>query len=187
MVMFTCNVSRLGYAYLPKTYRGTPDTKALSEEVIEKLNRAEFRPAMRDGQPVAVMITGTVMFAIIDGKPRIRVFLNQDEKALLSGADFIAPQLILDYGTKLKRIEWPRQAGSRNGTASIAYTISATGENKGMRVAYEEPPKNGFASEVLRGTKEAPFIPGFRNGRPVSCTFEMPFFFRALRGPSWDT
>lgn len=187
MVMFQCVVSELGRAHYSITYRGTPETQPLREEVLVKLNRAEFRPALVNGQKKTVLLNGTVMFAIIDGKPRIRVFLNQEEKDLLAGRDFIAPQVILDYGTKLKRIEWPTAAGGNNGTVAMDYTITADGSVQGMKPSYENPKGMGFASEVMRGTEHAPFIPAFRNVKPVSCTFTLPFIFRGGRGPSFGT
>ncbi len=187
LIMFQCGVSQLGFAYGVVTYRETPDTRALRDEVLVKLDRAEFRPALVNGVPTAILLHGTVMFAVIDGKPRVRVFLNQEDGELKAGNDFIAPQLILNYGTKFKRIEWPRQAGGNSGTVSIRYSVSTAGVASSPQVDYEHPPRMGFASAVLRATEEAPFIPAFRNGRPVAASCGQTFLFRAGRGPSWKT
>ncbi len=187
MIMFQCVVSQLGRAHYSIAYHGTPDTQKLREEVLVKLERAEFRPALVNGEKKTVLLNGTVMFAIIDGKPRVRVFLNQEEKDLLAGRDFIAPQLILDYGTKLKRIEWPTGAGGNNGTVAMDYTIGLDGSVQGLRPSYEHPKGLNFASEVMRGTEHAPFIPAFRNGKPTASTFTLPFIFRGGLGPSYGT
>jgi len=187
LVMFQCGVSQLGRAYSAITFRGTENTQALSKEFLDQIDRAEFLPAKRDNKPQSVLLHGTLMYAVIDGKPRIRIFLNQEEADLKQGNDFVAPQLILDYGTKLKRIVWPGRAGSNNGTVAMDYSISATGDITKLRTSYEEPKGLGFASEVIRGTREAPFIPAFRNGRPATCTFTLPFLFKSRIGPNWTT
>ena len=39
-------------------------------------------PAVRDHQPIAVVFYGTVLFEVVDNKPRLRIFSNQEESEL---------------------------------------------------------------------------------------------------------
>ncbi|CAN5282389.1 hypothetical protein BH20VER2_BH20VER2_01120 [soil metagenome] len=187
LIMFQCGIGRLGFARGCVAYRGTEDVKALSEEVLAKLDRAEFFPAKRAGKPVPVVLHGTVMYAVIDGKPRIRVFLNQEDDELKRGGDYIAPQLILEQGEKFRGFDWPAGAGGNSCTVTVAYDVAANGSLEGARMTYESKPGLGFGSEVIRKTKDATFIPGFRNGKPAAIRFTMPFLWRGLRLPQWGT
>lgn len=141
---------------------------------------------MKGGQPKATIVFGTVVFAIVEGKPRVRIYLNQEEKELMRQADFIAPQLVLEQGQGFK-LDWPAAAESRSGTVVLAVSVDRAGSVSGARLTYEEPKGLGFGGEMLRKIDKAEFIPAFRNGQPTATQFEMPYFFRAGIGWNWKT
>src|SRR5256885_14686006 len=82
-IMFSCSVKRDGAALSVSTYRGTPDSKLLEQEVLKKLSAAanpKFVPAIYNHIPVDAIYYGTVMFAIVNDKPRLRIFSNQERE-----------------------------------------------------------------------------------------------------------
>ncbi len=186
LIMFDCGVTKLGTPIVPYTYRGTPGTSKLADEVVGKLLRSTWMPAVKHGRPANALVYGTVVFAIVDGKPRVRVYLNQEEKELMRQADFIAPQLTWDAGQKFK-IDWPAQAGARNGTVAVDLDVDRGGKVLGMKLNYESQSGLGFSAEVMRKLQEAEFVPAYRNGQPVATKFTIPFFFRAGPGSNWNT
>src|ERR1700682_5441548 len=85
-IMFSCSVKRDGAVLSVSTYRGTPDSKLLEQEVLRKLSAAanpKFFPAIYNHIPVDAIYYGTVTFAIVDGKPRLRIFSNQERSELV--------------------------------------------------------------------------------------------------------
>lgn len=186
LVMFDLGVTKLGQPYSPYTYRGTPGSGKLADEVIGQIRRSTWVPAVKDGKPKNAIVFGTVVFAIVDGKPRVRVYLNQEEKELMSQSDFIGPQLLWEAGQKYK-IDWPGQAGNRDGTVAVDLVLDRTGKVENASVGYEAPKGLGFSAEIMRKIRDADFLPAFRNGKPVSSRVTIPFFFRAGIGPNWNT
>src|SRR5580704_372545 len=78
-IMFSCSVKKDGSVLSISTYRGTPDSKLLEQEVLRNLSAAanpKFVPAVYNHLPVDALYYGTVIFAIVEGKPRLRIFSN---------------------------------------------------------------------------------------------------------------
>lgn len=118
---------------------------------------------------------GTVMFLIHDGKPMIRVFLNQDDNEIRAGRDFIAPQFAWAAGNHaFKYMSEPLLPG---GVAVLGLDIDAKGHVTGTKVVYEHPPGMHYGKLVATHLGEALFIPGFRNGKPVACHFNWTAVF----------
>lgn len=183
LIMFSCGVTQLGQGYSPQVYRGTPNSELLGKEVIGRIFQAEFEPAIYRGAKTAVYIFGTVVFAIVDGKPHVRIMLNQEDEDVLKGRDFIAPQLAFVPGNpKYKGIYYPPAAPGFPGVAAVAMDIDTSGRVKNAKVSYEHPANMHFGAAAASGIIDAIFIPGFRNGKAVSCRFTMPVMFS---GPSF--
>lgn len=178
-VMFGCAVSELGDGYWSRTYRASPNTELLQKEVLGRIDQARFEPAIYKGSHVAIYLTGSVVFAVRDGKPHLRIFLHQEEDELKKGTDFIAPQWAWGApgNTKFKGFYYPRQAPGRAGMASLKLSVNETGEVTAASVIYEHPPGVGFGRELVGPIRDATFLPGFRNGKPVSCQFNWTFIF----------
>ena len=178
-VMFGCAVSQYGDGYWSRTYRASPNTEALQKEVLDRINQAMFQPAVYKGGHVGVYLTGSVVFAVRDGKPHLRIFLHQEEDELKRGTDFIAPQwaFAAPGNTKFDGIYYPPQAPGRAGVASLKLSVNETGQVQSASVIYEHPPGMGFGKQAVGPIRDAAFIPGFRNGKPVSCQFIWTLIF----------
>lgn len=178
IVMFEAGISRLGGAYDSRTYRETPNSEALKSELLGRLDQAQFEPAVYNHARVAVYIQGTASFAVRDGKPQLRIFLHQEEEYLKSGADFIAPQLAFIPGnTAYKGFRSPPGHPGRNGRAMAQVNVDAIGKVQGVKVISEHPPGMGFGAATAGPLRDAMFIPGFRNGKPVASQFSWAMVF----------
>src|SRR5260370_33498625 len=94
-IMFSCFVKKTGEVVSVSTYRGTPDSNLLEQEILKKLSAAanpKFIPAIYNHMPVDAIYYGTVIFAIVNDKPRLRIFSNQEREELKKESDFIGPQ-----------------------------------------------------------------------------------------------
>jgi hypothetical protein len=178
VVLFSCVVNTIGDAYAVQLYRATPNSNLLKEELKGRFNQAQFEPAVYRHAHQTVYLSGTVMFKVIDGKPRLVVFLHQDEDAMKRGVDFIAPQMMFTLaGTKFKGIYWPPGAPGHEGTANLRVAVNEQGKVTAVKTIYEYPAAMGFGAAAAGPTKDADFIPGYRNGKPVACDFEFPVLF----------
>jgi hypothetical protein len=178
IVMFTAGISASGYGYVWQTYRGTPNSDLLSKELMDRTSQAQFEPAIYKGLHVGVILTGTVSFFIKDGKPHLRIFLNQEESDLKQGKDFIAPQLAFVAGNpQYEGIWYPGHVMTGPGVAAVTLDVDANGKVQNAVLAYEHPAGKGFGVEAVDGLRKAAFIPGFRNGKAVPCRFTFPVIF----------
>ena len=177
-IMFSCGVSNLGYGFGAQVYRCSPNSDLLQQEVLGRIGQAQFEPAVFRHNHVHVWIDGTVTMVVLKGKPHLRIFLNQEESELKHAGDFISPQYAIVPGnTKFRGIYWPPGAPGHNGLAAVKISVDHTGNVSNPKVVYEYPPNLGFGSAVAGPISDCWFIPGFRNGRIVSCTFTWSVIF----------
>src|SRR5204863_9103797 len=76
-VMFSCLVAPTGDVVRSACYRGTRGSELLEREVLKRLANTKFIPAIHNHQPVVAVFYGTATFAVVNGKPRLRIFSNQ--------------------------------------------------------------------------------------------------------------
>src|SRR3954447_20265534 len=95
LVMFTCSVDKTGRMVVTTVYRGSPNSDLLQQELKRRLIDAVFVPGIYDKQPVDAVYYGTVSFVVVQGKPRLRIFSNQEYPELQKESDFIGPQPIV--------------------------------------------------------------------------------------------
>lgn len=176
LMMFTCAIDPLGQGYGLQIYRETEGSGPLKRHLLDCYQRALFIPAIYHGQPTTVIMFGTVIFAVVNGKPHVRIFLNQEEADLRAGSDFIAPQVAFAPGHRFKGLVYPPGVKAA-GAVAAAVDVDLSGKVTNARVIAEHPPGLGFGAQVVGGIRDAPFIPGFRNGKPVACRFTMPVVF----------
>ena len=183
LLNFQCLVSISGQPVNPVTFRATPGSAALEMEVMSALRSCRFIPAIYDGKLTEVVFLGTVLFVVAESKPHLRIYANQNHDDIAKGNDFIAPQLIpatineVPLNDELAKGRIYRLKG---GIVELAITVDANGNQKQIRVVSEDPPGFNFGKaevELLWGAK---YIPGFRNGRPVECTFNQFGWFRPV-------
>jgi TonB family protein len=184
-IMFSCMVKKDGSVILVSTYRGTPDSKLLEQEVLKKLSAAanpKFIPAIYNHMPVGATYYGTVIFAIVNDKPRLRIFSNQEREELKKESDFIGPQPFWGGDSKFSGFRYPTQEDAPvqvDGSAELELTVDATGNLQDLHLLSEQPPFLGFGDAAFDDMSKAKFIPAFRNGKPVACTVKIPVYYKA--------
>lgn len=178
-ISFCCSVKTDGGIANVWTYRGTPESKLLERELVRCLDQAVFIPAIFDKHPVHVLFFGTVTFRIVDGKPRLRIFANQETEELKKESDFIGPQPFAGVGSKFEGLHYPDDGitSALSGLVELAMKIDAAGNLQELRVVSESPPLVGFARAAAEDFRVARFIPAFRDGKPVECSITLPVYY----------
>jgi TonB family protein len=179
-VMFSCLVAPTGDVVRSACYRGTKESELLEQEVLKRLANAKFVPAIHDHQPVIAVFYGTVTFAVVNGKPRLRIFANQQLEEVKKENDFIDPQPYVGPGSKFTGIHYPDTGTSvaLTGVVELELDIDAAGNLKKTQVISEEPPYLGFGQAALSDFNGAKFIPAFRNGKPVDSKVKTPVYYK---------
>jgi TonB family protein len=179
-VMFSCLVAPTGDIARSGAYRGTRDSELLEKEVLKRLVKAKFIPAIHNHQPVIAIFYGTVTFAVVNGKPRLRIFANQQMEELKTESDFIDPQPYVGQDSKFTGVHYPETPTTvkLTGVVELALSVDAAGNLKSMEVVSEEPPFLGFGEAALSDFNGAKFIPAFRDGKPVESNVKIPVFYK---------
>jgi Gram-negative bacterial TonB protein C-terminal len=183
-IMFTCTISKDGEIAWSGTYRGTPDSKLLEQELQKRLAPAsdmKFIPAIYNGHPVDAIYYGTVIFAMVNGEPRLRIFSNQEATELERESDFIGPQPFFGEESKFDGLHYPSKSDAPvrlDGVAEIQINVDAKGNLQGIALAKEEPPFLGFGDAAVYDFSKAKFIPAFRDGKPVACQVRLPVYYK---------
>ena len=178
--MFTCLVAPTGHVVRSGAYRGTRGSDLLEKELLKRLSTARFIPAVHNHQPVLAVFYGTVKFAVVNGKPRLRIFSNQQLEEVDKETDFIDPQPYVGPDSKFTGLHYP-ETGSTvavTGVVELALNIDAKGNLTNMQVLSEEPPLLGFGNAALTDFGEAKFIPAFRDGKPVESNVKIPVYYK---------
>ena len=179
-VMFSCLVAPTGEVVRSGTYRGTKGSELLEKEVLKRLATAKFIPAIHNHQPVIAIFYGTVKFAIVNGKPRLRIFANQQVNEVDKETDFIDPQPYVGQDSKFTGLHYPDTGSSVaiTGTVELALNVDAKGNLTNLQVLSETPPLLGFGDAAQTDFTGAKFIPAFRNGQPVECSVKIPVYYK---------
>ena len=179
-VMFSCLVSPTGDIVRSGAYRGTLNSELLEQEVLKGMATAKFIPAIHNHQPVIAVFFGTVKFAVVDGKPRLRIFANQQLQELDKETDFIDPQPYVGQDSNFTGIHYPETGTTVavTGVVEVALSVDARGNLKNIEVVSEEPPLLGFGKAALSDFSGAKFIPAFRNGQPVESNVKIPVYYK---------
>src|SRR5437899_2198272 len=179
-VMFSCLVAPTGDVVRSGAYRGTRGSALLEQELLKRLANAKLIPAIHNHQPVIAIFYGTVKFAVVNGKPRLRIFANQELDELDKESDFIDPQPYVGQDSKFTGLNYPETGTTvkLTGVAELALNVDARGNLKSMHVVSEEPPLLGFGQAAITDVNGAKFIPAFRNGQPVESNVKIPFYYK---------
>ena len=179
-IMFSCLVAPTGDVVRSGAYRGTRGSELLEQELLKRLATAKFVPAIHNHQPVIAVFYGTVKFAVVNGKPRLRIFANQQLNEVDKETDFIDPQPYVGQDSKFSGLNYP-DTGSTvavTGVVELELNIDAKGNLRDLQVLSEEPPLLGFGAAAVFDFNGAKFIPAFRNGQPVECDVKIPVFYK---------
>jgi TonB family protein len=182
-VMFSCLVAPTGDVVRSGAYRGTRGSELLEKELLKRLAKAKFIPAIHNHQPVIAIFYGTVKFAVANGKPRLRIFANQQLDQLDKESDFIDPQPYVGPDSKFTGVHYPEtgSAVAVTGVVELALNVDAMGNLQSMQMVSEEPPLLGFGDAAISDFTGAKFIPAFRNGQPVASTVKIPVYYKPAR------
>jgi hypothetical protein len=179
-VMFSCLLAPTGNVVRSGAYRGTQHSELLEQELLRRLANTKFIPAIYNHQPVIAIFYGTVRFAVVNGKPRLRIFANQQVPEIDKENDFIDPQPFVGPGSKFTGLHYP-QTGSTvalTGVVDLAVNVDAMGNMKNMQVVSEEPALLGFGNAATSDFNGAKFIPAFRNGKPVESNVQIHVYYK---------
>jgi TonB family protein len=179
-LMFSCLVAPTGDVVRSGAYRGTKDSELLEKEVLKRLASTKFAPAIHNHQPVIAVFYGTATFAVVNGKPRLRVFANQQLDELKKESDFIDPQPYVGQDSKFTGTHYPEvpTTVSLTGAVELAVEVDTAGNLKSMQVVTEQPPYLGFGQAALSDFNGARFIPAFRNGKPVDSKVTIHVYYK---------
>lgn len=177
---FRCAVGPTGDVLNTAVYHESPDSSLLERELMRCLADAVFVPAVYEHEPVAAFFFGTVDFKVINHKPRLRIFANQEPEELKKESDFIGPQMFIGPNSQFHGLHYPPESmtAALTGLVELGLKIDATGNVKELKVVSEYPPLLGFqgaAEADFKGVKT--FIPAFRDGKPVECNVTLPIFY----------
>ena len=179
-VMFSCLVAPTGEIVRSGAYRGTRGSELLEQELLKRLATARFIPAIHNHEPVIAIFYGTVKFAVVNGKPRLRIFANQQMDQLDKESNYIDPQPYVGQDSKFTGVHYP-ETGSTvavTGVVELALNVDAQGNLQSMQVVSEEPPLLGFGDAAISDFSGAKFIPAFRDGRPVESTVKIFVYYK---------
>lgn len=178
-VMFACSVKKTGEIANTWTYRGTPGSLLLEQELVRCLDTAGFVPGIYNRQVVHVLFFGTVTFKIVNGKPRLRIFANQEAEELKKESDFVGPQPFVGRDSKFEGLHYPNDALTNvlSGLVELGIKIDADGNLKELKLLSEDPPLAGFGRAASEDFRVARFIPAFRDGKPVECSITLPVYY----------
>jgi TonB family protein len=179
-VMFSCLVAPTGQIVTRGAYRGTRGSELLEQELLNRLATAKFIPAVHNHEEVIAVFHGTVKFALVNGKPRLRIFANQELNEVDKETDFIDPQPYVGQDSKFTGLHYPNTGSTVavTGVVELALNVDATGNLKNIQVLSEVPPLLGFGDAALTDFDGAKFIPAFRNGQPVESNVKIPVYYK---------
>lgn len=179
-VMFSCLVAPTGDIARSGTYRGTKGSELLEKEVLKRLSNAKFIPAIHNHQRVLAVFYGTVRFAVVNGKPRLRIFANQQLPEVDKETDFIDPQPYVGQDSKFTGTHTPETPTTvaLTGAVELEVEVDAAGNLKNMQVMSEEPPFLNFGEAALSDFNGAKFIPAFRDGKPVDSKVTLHIYYK---------
>jgi hypothetical protein len=161
----------------------TKESELLWYELRHKLEQASFVPAVYNHRNVYAAFYGTLTFSVINGKPHLRIFANQELPELEKESDFIAPQPIDVPGhiynfRTLKNPFGSWATEDKPGEAEMSLTIDASGHLKDVHLLSVTPAeKQPYGETALQIMRERTYLPAFRNGKSVDSTTHYKFYF----------
>jgi hypothetical protein len=185
ILMFVCSVRKTGQIEWSAVYRGTPNSDALREELQKKLSLAsdpKFIPAVYNHRPVDAIYYGTLTFAVVDNRPRLRIFSNQEIEEVNAEHDFVGPQPFFGPESKFTGFHYPSKKDvpvEVDGVVELKLKIDSGGNLQELKVDSEEPPFLEFGSAAVADFGGAKFIPAFRDGKPTACDVTLRVYYKS--------
>jgi len=180
---FMARVDPNGFPSYSRVWGETDLIKPLRDEVRERLAEARFIPAVYHHQNVYAWFYGTLAFSVVDGKPHLRIFANQELPELQKESDFIDPQVIWLPGKIYDYAKWKDPFSSwwtadKPGSPNVSLTIDASGQVKDAHLESLPPgTTQAHADAALLIIRQQLYLPAYRNGRPVESTTHPKLYF----------
>jgi hypothetical protein len=177
-IPFYCEVEANGKAAHIQLY-GPKDKTVFRTAVLKALEKGRFQPATSGGQPVPVMVGGTVMFMFTGGTPTVALTLSSaDKQKTASLTNYIQPQMLsssADFRRKIWKLRYDNNIHLRPGvhpSAIVIAQVDAHGNLVGTRIEAETPPGADWGPLLVKGFQGAKFIPALSNGAPVAGQYD---------------
>jgi TonB family protein len=156
---------------LPTALQKSEGADALKREVAKALIATRFVPAVYDHKATWARFRGTVIFAVVNGKPHLRIFANQEMEELKRGSDFIAPQLVWKQGSSFG----PYSPGHSaylgvQGRVRVRHSVDAHGKTTDVQVLSESHAGEKLGQAAREGIMDSTYLPAYRNGKPTAST-----------------
>lgn len=178
-VMFECGVAGDGIVFGSDFFTASPDSRLLKNEVRRRLRQTRFIPAVYNHKGTSAWFAGTVVFVVADGRPRLRIYANQDLDEIGRGADFVAPQLIYVPNRNITDLPKYPTAAKRDdaaGVVKLRHSVDANGKTTDVQVI-REPPGYQMGDYLKKVLPLLDFSPGYRNGRATATTYTFTWWF----------
>lgn len=170
IVRFDFFVNRSGQAGWVDTFMRSNNSDKFARELIDKTERSAWIPAVWHGEKVWSIVSATGIFAVINGQPKVRVYLNQEEEHLKKGDDFISPQPVFSYKDKFQGF-YDADEGRYSGMVAVKLQLDNTGKVLGATpTATQGMAGRGFLKSIEERIHNLLFIPAFSHGAPVAST-----------------
>jgi hypothetical protein len=183
-VMFECFVAADGVAFGSDFFTASPNSTLLQGEIRKRLRGTRFIPAVYNHKPTSAWFAGTVVFAVVNGKPHLRMYANQELDVIKSGVDFVAPQIIdvpTNYYLNFPKTPTATVRDDAAGVVKVRHSVDANGKTTNVEVISE--PAGSHAGEYLK--KALPmvdFTPGYRNGKPAATSYTFTWWYGHVVG-----
>lgn len=171
-VMFDCLVLDDGLVRQVFNMRKSEGADALKAEVSKAILNTRFVPAVYNHKHTYAFFRGTAIFAVVNGKPHLRVFANQELDELKRHSDFIAPQIVAPDNAKYFGWSTPGHAAylGQGGFATVRHSVDASGKTTDVKVLSESTTGEKFGQAALEGIRRSVYLPAYRNGKPTTST-----------------
>ena len=182
-LFFVVRVDPNGFPAYSRIWGTTKETEALRDELKARLREARFIPAIYQHRHVYAWFYGTLAFSVMDGKPHLRIFANQEVAELQRENDFIAPQPIWFPQKVYDFAKWKDPSGGwaseeKPVETDMLLTVDGAGTVKDVRLERIIPAdKKTYGDAALTIFRQRSYLPAFRNGKPVDSTTHVKFYF----------
>jgi hypothetical protein len=191
-IPFYCEVDANGKADHLQLY-GPTDAAEFRLALQRALRAGRFQPAMSEGKAVAVIIGGTAFFLFDGNHPTIAIALStadKDKTAALS--NYLQPQMIgtsAEFRRKIWKSQWDADLHIRGHAlhpgAMVLAQVDGQGNLVNTKITGESPPDCGWGPLLVKGFKDAKFIPALSNGKPVAGTFDYMANYDSMSNPDY--
>src|SRR5438132_11664821 len=113
--------------------------------MLKKMSAAtnpKFFPGIYNHMPVDAIYYGTVTFGIVNDKPRLRIFSNQEREELKKESDFIGPQPFWGGDSRFNGFHYPSARSvpvQVDGAAELEVQVDANGSWGDLQVRSGPP------------------------------------------------